>query len=78
MIAFGTSIGEVEPFRDYAEPGIMRAAEPDSEVYRYAASGPISRTYNLMLDAAAAHEDLEALVLVHSHVEIVDPAFCTR
>ncbi len=78
VIAFGASIGEVEPFRDHAEPGILRAAEPGAEIYRFAASGPISRTYNLMLDAAGRHDDLEALVLVHSHVEIVDPGFCAK
>jgi hypothetical protein len=78
MIAFGTSIGETEPYHRYCEPGIRFAAEPDSEIYAFAAAGPISRTYNLMLESAAAHDDLEALVLVHSHAEIVDPAFCEK
>jgi Glycosyltransferase like family len=78
MIAFGTSIGETEPYHRYCEPGIRVAAEPDSEVYAFAATGPIARTYNLMLEAAAAREDLEGLVLVHSHAEIVDPDFCQK
>jgi hypothetical protein len=78
MIAFGSSIGETEPYHRYCEPGIRFAAEADSEVYAFAAAGPIARTYNLMLEAAAAREDLEALVLVHSHAEIVDPAFCQK
>lgn len=76
MIAFGVSITEPEPYRRYAEPGIRRAAEPDSEVLAFAAVGSLARTYNLLLDAAAAHEDLEALVLLHPHVEIADPGFC--
>lgn len=78
MIAFGTTIHEPGPYRDYAEPGIRRAAEPDSEIYPFAAAGPLARTYNLMLEAAAAHDDLEALVLVNPHAEIADAGFCAK
>jgi hypothetical protein len=76
MIAFGVSITEPDPYRRYAEPGIRRAAEPDSAVLAYAAVGPLARTYNLILDAAGAREDLEALVLLHPHTEIADAGFC--
>lgn len=78
MIAFGSSITEAEPYRRYAEPGIQRAAEPDSERYAFAAVGSIGRSYNLVLEAAAARENLEALVLVHPHAEIADPDFCAK
>ena len=78
MIAFGSSISETEPYHRYCEPGIRSAAEPDSEIFAFALAGSTSRTYNLMLDAAAAREELEALVLVHSYAEIVDPAFCRK
>lgn len=78
MIAFGASIGEPEPYRRYAEPGIRAAAEADSEIMAFAAVGPITRTYNLLLDAAASLPDLEALVLVHPHTEIADPQFCAK
>jgi hypothetical protein len=78
MIAFACSITEPEPFRRYAEPGIRLAAEPDSEVYAFAAVGSISRSYNLLLDAAAVRDDLEALVIVHPHTEIVDPRMCDK
>jgi hypothetical protein len=78
MIVFGSSITEPEPYRLYAEPGIRRAAEPDSAVLAFAAVGPLARTYNLLLDAAAAREDLEALVLVDAQVEIADPRFCEK
>ena len=37
------------------------------------AAGPIFRSYNLILDQAAACDDLEALVLVHEDTEILDP-----
>jgi Glycosyltransferase like family len=78
LIAFGTSVGEAEPYRRFAEPGIRRAAEPDSEVLAFASVGTIGRTYNLLLEAAAAYDDLEALVLVHSYTEIDDPDFCAK
>jgi hypothetical protein len=78
LIAFGSSISGAEAYRRYAEPGVRLAAEPDSEVFAYAAVEPVGRTYNLMLDAAAARDDLEALVLVHPHTEIVDPHFCAK
>ena len=43
-----------------------------------AAAGSIFRSYNLILDAAAAREDLEALVLVHQDAELADPDFCAK
>ena len=72
------SISGAEAYRRYAEPGVQLAREPDSEVFAYAAVEPVGRTYNLILDAAAQHEDLEALVLVHSHSEITDPQLCAK
>jgi glycosyl transferase family 2 len=76
MIAFGTAITKPEVFRRCAEPGIRRAAEPDSEVYELEAAGAIQREYNTLLDRAAARPDLEALVLVHQDAEIVDADLC--
>jgi hypothetical protein len=76
MIAFGCYITEPEPYLRFAKPGIQRAAEADSEVFAFAAAGQIGRSYNLLLDAAAAHDDLEALVLLHPHAEIADDDFC--
>jgi glycosyl transferase family 2 len=78
LIAFGSSISGAEAYRRYAEPGIRLAAEPDSEMFAYAAVEPVGRTYNLILEAASARQDLEALVLVHPHTEIVDPEFCAK
>jgi Glycosyltransferase like family len=78
LIAFGSSISGAEAYRRYAEPGVRLAAGPDSEIYAFAAVEPIARTYNLVLEAAAAREDLEALVLVHPHTEIADPELCTK
>jgi hypothetical protein len=72
MIAFGSSIQGAEAYDRYADPGVRLASEPDSALFAYAAVEPVGRTYNLILEAAAEREDLEALVLVHSHTEIVD------
>jgi hypothetical protein len=72
MIAFGTPIIDPEAYRRYAQPGIARAAEPESEVFAFAGVGSISRSCNLILDAAAALPDLEALVLVDQRAEIAD------
>lgn len=78
MIAFGVSVAEGDAYRRYSEPGIKLAKEPDSEVYVFAAVGPPARAYNLLLDTAAGHEDLEAFALVHPHAEITDGAFCDK
>jgi hypothetical protein len=78
MIAFGTIVGEGEAYRRYTEPGIRRAAEPDSAVFAFAAVASITRSYNIVLDAAAACDDLEGLVLLHPHTELTDPALCER
>lgn len=78
MIAFGSSITSPEIYRACAEPGIRRVAEPDSEVFALMAAGSIFQSYNLLLDQAAACENLEAFVLVHQDAEIVDPAFCAK
>jgi hypothetical protein len=78
MIAFGSVIADAEAYRRFAEPGIRRAAEPDSELLVFGAVGSACRSYNLLLDAAAAHDDLEALVIVEARAEIADAAFCAR
>jgi hypothetical protein len=78
VIAFGASIQGAEAYRRYAEPGIRLATEPDSQVYAFAAVEPLARTYNLILDAAAEREDLEALALVHTHTEITGRRFCAK
>ena len=78
MIAFGTFVAEDEAYRRYTEPGIARAAEPDSAILAYASVTSLPRSLNIILDAAARHDDLEALVLLHPHTEITDPALCAR
>jgi Glycosyltransferase like family len=78
MIAFGTSITDPDAYRKYAEPGIRRVAEEDSEIFAFASAGSIFRSYNLLLDKAAKLDDLEALVLVHQDAEIIGEDFCEQ
>jgi GT2 family glycosyltransferase len=78
MIAFGCSITKPDVYERCAARGFRLAAEPDSEVLAYGATGSIFRSYNLLLDKARELDDLEALVLVHQDAEIVDPEFCPK
>jgi GT2 family glycosyltransferase len=78
MIAFGVAVTRSEDYERWAGPGIERVREPDSAVYPNSSPGSIFRAYNLLLDLASAHEGLEALVLLHQDVEIVDDDFCSK
>ena len=73
MIAFGCAITEPRVFDRHAGPGIDAVAEPDSARFAFRATSSIFRSYNLILDRAAARDDLEALVLVHQDTELTDP-----
>jgi hypothetical protein len=76
MIAFGVSIAEPDPYLEYCKPGIDLAAEPDSSVLAFSSVGTYGRTYNLICEAAARRDDLEALVLVHPFTQLADPSLC--
>jgi hypothetical protein len=78
MIAFGSAINAPEVYERFAKRGIDAVAEPGAAVFAFRATSSIFRSYNLILDRAAARDDLEALVLVHQDTEIVDPAFCAK
>jgi hypothetical protein len=75
LIVFGTAVTDAKTYDRYAAPGIRRAAEEDSTVLAHKSAGSLFRNYNLLLDQAAAHDDLEALVLLHQDVEIADEDF---
>jgi Glycosyltransferase like family len=78
VIIFGTAVTDPETYDRCAVPGIERAAEPDSVILAHQTAGSLFRNYNLLLDLAAEHEDLEALVLVHQDAEIADAAFAAK
>lgn len=78
MIAFGTAVVSEAEYRAWAVPSIRRVAEADSLILAPRGHGALQTAYNRVLDEAGAHEDLEALVLLHEDVEIVDPAFLSK
>lgn len=78
MIAFAACVGSEEKFRSFAQPGLRLACEPDSLVAEVTTDSSIFSAYNEVLDALAPREDLEALVLLHEDLEIVDSDFCAK
>jgi hypothetical protein len=78
MIAFAACIGSEEKFRTLAQPGLRMACEPDSLVAEVTTDSSIFEAYNEVLDAFSERDDLEALVLLHEDVEIVDSDFCGK
>jgi hypothetical protein len=78
MIAFACAVQEADAYRDHAGPGIELAREPASARHVLAATSSICRNYNLLLDRAAAHADLEALVIVDEDTEIADRELCAK
>ncbi len=47
-------------------------------MYAFESVGSIFQSYNQIIEAAAARDDLEALVLVHQDAEIMDSDFCDK
>jgi GT2 family glycosyltransferase len=78
MIAFASCVGSPEKFREYAAPGLRLACEPDSLVAEVTTSTSIFEAYNEVLEAFSERDDLEALVLLHEDLEIVDHGFCAK
>jgi Glycosyltransferase like family len=78
MIFFGTAVTNAEVYDRYAANGIRLVAEPDSEIAAHQSAGSLFRNYNVLMDLAAAREDLEALVLIHQDAELVEPDFCAK
>ena len=78
MIAFGSSITKRDVYDLCAGPGIRSVAEPDSPLIELPSTESIFRSYNQLLDRAAAFDDLEAMVIVHQDTEIFDPDFCAK
>ena len=78
MIAFAACVGSEDKFRRFAQPGLRMACEPDSPVAEATTDSSIFSAYNEVLDAFAPADDLEALVLLHEDLEIVDSDFCGK
>ncbi len=78
MIAFAVAVTSDALFARHAQPGIDRARERDSLLLTRHGDDSIQRAYNEMLDEAASHGNLEAVVLLHQDTEIVDDSLTTR
>lgn len=78
MIAFGSSVTSPDVYEQCAAKGFRLVAETDSKLYPERADGSIYRVYNRILEQAATCRDLEALVLAHQDVEIVDADFSRK
>lgn len=78
MIAFGCSVIAPDLYSRHAAPGIERIREPDSVVFVHAAASSVARGCNLLFDQAARLPELEALVILHQDVEIVDATLCEK
>ncbi|MCW3013519.1 MAG: strF [Solirubrobacterales bacterium] len=74
---FASCVGTPETYRACALPGLRTVAEPDSLIIEATADrGSIFTAYDEILAAVAAIDDVEALVLLHEDVELLDPRFC--
>ena len=80
MILYGCAVTDDEIFAHQAEAGVGRvtSADPRSELIAQPSTGSIARNYNLLRERAADQDELEALVLIHQDVEIVDQGFSSE
>jgi hypothetical protein len=75
MILYGCAVTDGDVFARCAEAGVRRLADAGGELLAQPSVGSLPRNYNLLRERAAERSDLEALVLLHQDVEIVDPRF---
>jgi hypothetical protein len=73
LIVFASAVTDPAVYDAYARPGLRALAGPGCEVLAVEAVGNVARSNNLVLEAVAGRDGLEALVLVEEHVEIADP-----
>lgn len=78
MIAFGCAVSAPETFEQVALPSIRRVAEADSVLLTRRGYASIQQPYNEMMEEAAARPDLEALVLLHQDMELLDDTLLDR
>lgn len=78
MIAFACSVASEQRWQRWALPGISRVAEPGALVIDERGAGSLQARCNRALEAAAAHDDLEAVVLLHEDSEIDDDRFLAK
>jgi GT2 family glycosyltransferase len=74
VIAFGCPILDEELYRRFAARAIAELAEPNSLVIEKRGYDSIQQPYNEILEEAAAHPELEAVVVLHEDTAIDEPA----
>lgn len=74
MLAICIPVTSWPDYEAYALPGVNRivAAAPDTLVLAEAAGGPYQTTVNAMLDRLAATPALDAAIILHQDVELLD------
>lgn len=77
MIAFGVATSDRAQYERLALPGIRRAAEEGSLLLERSGDS-IQRAYNQMMLEAEGRDDLEALVLLHQDLELIDDSLPQR
>jgi hypothetical protein len=73
MIAFGIWVESWERYRSLVRPALAAHGEADALLLESQTDGCVFEAHDEILTAAAQIESLEALVLLHDHVEIRDP-----
>lgn len=78
MFVFASCVGNEATYRARALPGLRTVAEPDAVLVEATADGgSIFAAYDEVLDAVCDLDGVEALVLMHEDVELLDPTFCS-
>lgn len=78
MIAFATAVSDEQTYRAVALPSIERVAEADSPILTRCGYGTIQQPYNEMMDEVAGVPGLEALILVHQDLALLDGSLPDR
>jgi hypothetical protein len=71
MIAFGICVGPSDRFERVCQPALTALA-PDCEVVALRQQRSIASAYNQILDRYVGRTDIQAVVLIHDDVELVD------
>ena len=77
MFVFGVHIGSQEMFDRYCLPAIAAFGGRDATLIT-TRDLPAVKAYNDIIEAAAAMDDVDAIVLLREHTEITDPLFMLK
>lgn len=78
MIVFGVCAGPTDKYERIAGPALEQVREHDSPIIVLRDQTSICAAYNEMIERASRLDGVEALVLLHDDLEIVDPRTCAR